>query len=122
MRVGDLGVVARCGFVGRGHGGKLGEGLSVDGVDGVVAEDFCQGCLEAHGPGCGGLEGEVESGWGPNVYTTLFFASQFEANLWEGCSRHDDAFKNVGVYVGAGWGVEDAGVEAEGRPQGVAKA
>jgi len=100
----------------------LSEGLCVDSVDGVVAKDICQGRFESHGSRCRGNERGVEACGGPNVYTTLFFASQFEANLWEVGARHDHPFGDVDVHVGAGWGVEDAGVGGEGGPQGKAKA
>jgi len=117
-----LGVGVRCGLVGGGHGSQLGEGLYVYGVDQVVAEDFCQCCLKAHGSGSRCLERGVETGGDPNVYATLFLASQFEADLWESSSRHDHAFEDMGVRVWAGWGIENAGVGGEGRPQGEAEA
>ena len=55
-----MGIGAGCGLVGGGHGGELGEGLCVDGIDRVVSEYLCQGCLEPHGPGGGRREGGLE--------------------------------------------------------------
>jgi len=100
----------------------LGEGLRVDSVDRVVAEDFCQGSLEAHRSGSGCLEGWVVRAWVSDVHTALFLAAQLEADLWEGGAGHDHPLEDVDVCVGAGWGLEDAGVGGEGGSQGKAKA